>query len=156
MNEIRGTVSDSIGPIPGVSVTVKGQPNIGTTTDDDGKYTLLVPGAKSVLVFSLVGYETREMPVSGRKVIDVIINRSENELGEVVVVAFGKQKKESVIGSITTINPSELKIPSSNLTQALAGRLAGVIAYQRTGEPGQDNAEFFIRGATTLDTKKTR
>jgi TonB-linked SusC/RagA family outer membrane protein len=72
----------------------------------------------------------------------------------VVVVAFGKQKKQSVIASITTINPSDLKVPSSNLTTALAGRVAGLISYQRTGEPGADNAEFFIRGITTFGTGK--
>ena len=61
-----------------------------------------------------------------------------------------KQKKESVIGAITTINPSELKVPSSNLTTALAGQMAGVIAYQRSGEPGADDADFFVRGITTF------
>jgi TonB-linked SusC/RagA family outer membrane protein len=76
------------------------------------------------------------------------------ELEEVTVVAFGTQKKESVIASITTVNPSDLKVPSSNLTTALAGRMAGLIAYQRSGEPGRDNAEFFIRGVTTFGYKK--
>jgi TonB-linked SusC/RagA family outer membrane protein len=76
------------------------------------------------------------------------------ELEEVTVVAFGTQKKESVIASITTVDPSELKVPSSNLTTALAGRIAGLIAYQRSGEPGRDNAEFFIRGVTTFGYKK--
>ena len=66
------------------------------------------------------------------------------------VVAFGKQRKESVIGSISTVDVKTLKVPSSNLTTALAGNVAGVIAYQRTGEPGQDNADFFVRGITTF------
>lgn len=70
------------------------------------------------------------------------------------VVAFAKQKKESVIGSIQTVKPAELKTPSSNLTTSLAGRMAGVIAYQRSGEPGKDNANFFIRGVTTFGYKK--
>src|SRR5690606_25404575 len=69
-------------------------------------------------------------------------------------VAFGRQKRTDLIGSVTSINPSELKVPSSNLTTALAGRLAGIIAYQRSGEPGADNAEFFIRGVTTFGYKK--
>ena len=71
-------------------------------------------------------------------------------LEEVQVVAFQKQKKNSVIGSINTINPSELKIPTSNITNAMAGKLAGMISYQRSGEPGADNAEFFIRGVTSF------
>src|SRR3546814_12691250 len=76
-----------------------------------------------------------------------------SQLEDVVVVAFGTQKKQDVIGAVTTINPTELKVPSSNLTTALAGRLAGIIAYQRSGEPGMDNADFFIRGVTTFGYK---
>ena len=76
------------------------------------------------------------------------------ELGDVVVVAYGTQKKSTMIGSVTTINPKELKGPTSNLTTMLAGRVAGVIAYQRSGEPGRDNADFFIRGVTSFGTGK--
>ncbi len=71
-------------------------------------------------------------------------------LDEVTITAFATQKKESVVSSIETINPKELRVPSSNLTTALAGRLAGVISYQRSGEPGNDNAQFFVRGVTTF------
>ena len=152
--EVRGTVADTTGPIAGVSISVKNKPNIGTTTDFSGKYILDVPDNKAVLVFTLVGYETQEISVRGKTVIDVTLHQGSKNLDEVVVVAYGKQKKESVVGSITTIKPEELKIASSNLTQALAGKLAGVIAYQRSGEPGADNAEFFIRGATTFGYKK--
>ncbi|WP_343703820.1 TonB-dependent receptor [Chitinophaga sp.] len=153
--EVRGQVTDSTGAaMPGVTILVKGSPNIGTTTDINGRYILEVPDNTLVLVFSMIGYTPREIPLNGRSVINVELSPSSNQLGETVVVAFGKQKKESVIGSITTINPGELKVPSSNLTTALAGRLAGVIAYQRSGEPGMDNAEFFIRGATTFGYKK--
>ena len=152
-NEVRGTVSDSSGALPGVSVSVKSKPSIGTTTDLNGKYILSVPDDKTVLVFSMVGFDNQEIPVKGREVIDVLLKRASNSLNDVVVVAFGKQKKRDIIGSVTTISPSELKIPSSNLTTALAGRLAGVIAYQTSGEPGQDNASFFIRGVTTFGYK---
>jgi TonB-linked SusC/RagA family outer membrane protein len=152
-NEVRGTVSDSSGALPGVSVSVKSKPSIGTTTDLNGKYILSVPDDKTVLVFSMVGFDNQEIPVKGREVIDVLLKRASNSLNDVVVVAFGKQKKRDIIGSVTTISPSELKVPSSNLTTALAGRLAGVIAYQTSGEPGQDNASFFIRGVTTFGYK---
>ncbi len=153
--EVRGQVSDSTGAaMPGVTVLVKGMPSIGTTTDINGKYILEVPDNAVVLVYSMIGYTSREVPINGRSVINIELAPASNQLGETVVVAFGKQKKESVVGSITTINPAELKVPSSNLTTALAGRIAGVIAYQRSGEPGMDNAEFFIRGATTFGYKK--
>lgn len=83
-----------------------------------------------------------------------MLEEDSKALDEVVVVAFGTQRKESMISSIETIKPAELKVPSSNLTTALAGRMSGVIAYQRSGEPGKDNADFFIRGVTTFGYKK--
>ncbi|WP_212006471.1 TonB-dependent receptor [Chitinophaga sp. HK235] len=154
--EVRGQVTDTAGsPMPGVTVLVKNSPNIGTTTDMNGRYILEVPDNTTVMVFTMVGYTTQEVTLNGRSVINVQLKNSASQLSETVVVAYGKQKKASVIGSITTINPGELKVPSSNLTTALAGRLAGVIAYQRSGEPGMDNAEFFIRGATTFGYKKS-
>ncbi|WP_244518646.1 SusC/RagA family TonB-linked outer membrane protein [Parapedobacter composti] len=147
--EVRGTVTDTTGnPLPGVSVVIKGR-TVGTATDVNGKYILDVPD-DAILVFTMVGFQTQEIAVNGKSVIDVVLEGAEGHLDEAVVVAFGTQKKQSVIGSITTINPSELKVPSSNLTTALAGRLAGVIAFQRSGEPGQDNANFFVRGITTF------
>lgn len=154
--EVRGQVTDTSGsPMPGVTVLVKNSPNIGTTTDMNGRYTLEVPDNTTFIVFTMVGYTTQEIPLNGRSVINIKLHNSASQLNETVIVAYGKQKKASVIGSITTINPGELKVPSSNLTTALAGRLAGVIAYQRSGEPGMDNAEFFIRGSTTFGYKKS-
>ena len=153
--EIRGSVTDSTGAsLSGVSVSVKNSTNIGTTTDLNGKYILTVPSETSILVFSMVSFDAQEIPVQGRDVINVVLKHAANNMNDVVVVGFSKQRKKDVVGSVTTINPGELKVPSSNLTTALAGRLAGVIAFQRSGEPGADNAEFFIRGATTFGYKK--
>jgi TonB-linked SusC/RagA family outer membrane protein len=152
--EVRGTVSDSLGPMPGVSISIKGSPNINTLSDANGKYVISAPDENATLVFKMLGYNTLEIPIRGKSVVNALIKPSSQVLEEAVVVAFGTQKKESVVSSITTIRPSELKVPSSNLTTALAGRLAGVIAYQRSGEPGRDNAEFFIRGATTFGYKQ--
>lgn len=149
--EVRGTIRDTVGALPGATVKVKGT-NIGTTTDLNGKYILDVPDENSILVFSMVGYSSREIAVRGKVVINVTL-KAENDLDEVVVVAFGSQKKSDLVGSVTSINVKDLKIPSSNLTTALAGRAAGIIAYQRSGEPGQDNADFFIRGVTTFGYK---
>jgi len=150
LKEVRGTVVDSSGPVPGVSITVKNS-SVGTATDINGKFILSVPQG-SVLVFSIVGYETQELP-SNAEVINVTLKKASSSLNDVVVVAYGKQKRREVVGSVTSITPSDLKIPSSNLTTALAGRLAGIIGYQTTGEPGADNAEFFIRGVTTFGYK---
>ncbi|ACU04764.1 TonB-dependent receptor plug [Pedobacter heparinus DSM 2366] len=147
--DITGTVRDSVGVMPGVSVKIKGSTN-GTTTDGNGRYILNVPDEGASLVFSMVGYATQEIPVSGKTVINVTLKPSQNALDEVVVVAFGTQKKTDMVGSVTSISAKDLKVPSSNLTTALAGRAAGIIAYQRSGEPGQDNADFFVRGITTF------
>lgn len=152
---IIGTVTDSLGPLPGVSVVLKGKTSIGTSTDLNGKFVLEVPDKSSVLVFSMVGFKTVQVPINGRKVVDVTMKVDQSGLDEVLVVGYGTQRKESVIGSITTINPKELKVPSSNLTTALAGKIAGVIAYQRSGEPGADDAQFFIRGATTFGYRQS-
>lgn len=152
--QVTGKVTDTSGaPLPGVSVSVKNTSNIGTSTDLNGRYVLDVPATGAVLVFSLIGFESREIPIGDQSTINLELQVSTSTLEDVVVVAFGEQKKEDVIGAVTTVNPSELKVPSSNLTTALAGRIAGVIAYQRSGEPGQDNANFFIRGVTTFGYK---
>lgn len=152
--EISGLITDSSGsPLPGVTVYVKNNKSVGTTTDLNGRYILKVPD-NATIVFSMVGFIQQERPAAGVSIINIRLMPATATLGETVVVAFGEQKKEDVVGAVTTINPSELKIPSSNLTTALAGRLAGVIAYQRSGEPGADNANFFIRGVTTFGYKK--
>ncbi|KAF5036443.1 TonB-dependent receptor SusC [anaerobic digester metagenome] len=96
--------------------------------------------------------ESQTVVVGDKTFLEIELSLKSDELEEVTVVAFGKQKKESVIGAISTVNPKDLKVPSSNLTTALAGNMAGVIAYQRSGEPGQDNADFFVRGITTFGT----
>jgi TonB-linked SusC/RagA family outer membrane protein len=146
---VQGIVLDSLKkPLVGVSVYVKDKLSIGTSTDQNGRYSLKVP-PKATLVFKMVGFIVVEMPVNSAT-NEVILREEKSSLDEVQVVAYGTQKKASVVGSITSIKPGELKVPSSNLTTAFAGRIAGVIAYQRSGEPGADNAQFFIRGITTF------
>jgi TonB-linked SusC/RagA family outer membrane protein len=147
---VTGTVSDYNGELlPGVSVFVRGT-TLGTTTDANGEFSVTVPSDTCVLQFSFIGYQPQEIVVGNRRIIAIVLEEATMEMDEVVVVAFSTQKKESVIGSITTVNPAELKVPSSNLTTALAGNMAGVIAYQRSGEPGNDYADFFVRGITTF------
>jgi TonB-linked SusC/RagA family outer membrane protein len=151
---VKGKVIDPEGTaLFGVAVVIKGTAK-GTTTNDEGDYLLTDVPVGSILEYRLVGFVAQEIAVGEKRTINVILIEESESLDEITVVAFAKQKKESVIGSITTINPTELKIPSSNLTTALAGRMAGMISYQRGGEPGKDNAEFFIRGVTTFGYKK--
>jgi len=152
--EVKGVTSDSAGVLPNVTVTLKGNPKIGTASDQNGRFILMVPNRTSVLEFKMVGYETQEVSVGSGTDLHVVMVPAASDLDEVVVVAFGTQKKQDVVGAVSTVNPSDLKIPASNLTTAMAGQIAGMIAYQRSGEPGADNADFFIRGVTTFGYKK--
>ncbi len=136
-------------PMPGATVSVEGSTR-GVMTDLDGSFELTGVKPTDKLKFECLGKETQVIEVGTMTNFIVKLKNAANELDEVTVVAFGKQKKESVIGSISSIDVKTLKVPSSNLTTALAGNVAGVIAYQRTGEPGQDNADFFVRGITTF------
>jgi TonB-linked SusC/RagA family outer membrane protein len=122
----------------------------GTITSIDGKYAISNLNENDSLRFSYVGFNNQVIKVGRQTIINVVLLESASALEEVQVVAFQTQKKNSVIGSINTVNPTELKIAPTNLTNALAGKIAGVISYQRSGEPGQDNAEFFIRGVTSF------
>ncbi|WP_206081979.1 SusC/RagA family TonB-linked outer membrane protein [Maribellus sediminis] len=150
---ISGTVVDKEGiPLPGVTVLQLGTTN-GTVSSIDGKYALSDISEGDSIRYSFIGFTTQIRVAGQSDVIDIVMGESSESLDEVQVVAFQKQKKESVIGSINTINPKELKVAPSNLTAAFAGKLAGVISYQRSGEPGADNAEFFIRGVTTFGYK---
>jgi TonB-linked SusC/RagA family outer membrane protein len=146
---VRGTISDDLGePLPGATVQVQGTGQ-GAIADGDGKYEMEVP-QKCKLVFQFLGMITQTIDYNGEREVNVKLISNETLLEEVEVVAFSKQKKESVVASISTVRPADLKVPSSNLTAALGGRVAGLISYQLSGEPGQDNASFFIRGITTF------
>ncbi|MEI3800641.1 MULTISPECIES: SusC/RagA family TonB-linked outer membrane protein [Chitinophaga] len=144
--------ADDNSHIPGVTVQIMGTSK-GTTTNDNGKYFLEASPGDS-LIFRYIGYVEKRVKVGTHPAINIAMQSISSQLKDVVVVAFGTKKKSDMVGSVTTIKPSDLKVPSSNLTTALAGRAAGVIAFQRSGEPGLDNAQFFIRGVTTFGYKK--
>ena len=147
---ISGTIVDAQGiSLPGVTVLEQDSAN-GVVSDLDGNYILTTSSSNATLVFSYIGFETKIIAIANKRYLDVILSESAEALEEVQVVAFQKQRKNSVIGSINTIKPTELNQPNSNLTASLAGRISGVISYQRSGEPGADNAEFFVRGVTSF------
>ena len=136
-------------PMPGATVSLEGT-KTGAVTGLDGTFTLSGVKSSDNLKFEFFGKEPVVVRVGELTNIIVKLRDSADQLEEAVAVAFGKQRKESVIGSVTAIDVQTLKVPSSNLTTALAGNVAGLISYQRTGEPGQDNADFFVRGITTF------
>ncbi|MDR2472193.1 MAG: TonB-dependent receptor [Tannerella sp.] len=145
----KGRVIDNVGePLPGALITVVNSTR-GAVTGENGNFELpdITVGTKLKVTYlgmqdKLIVFEGKDMTITLEEKID--------ELEEVTVVAFGKQKKESVISSISTVNTKDLKVPSSNLTTSLAGRISGLISYQRSGEPGQDDASFFVRGVTSF------
>ena len=149
---ITGIVVDATGePIIGASVAVKGQTVNGVITDIDGKFNISTTASKVMLTISYIGYTAVEIEATKDKPIRVRLQEDNQMLNEVVVVGYGTQKKESVVGSVQMIKPDNLKVPSSNLSTGFAGRLAGVVAVQRSGEPGADGADFWIRGISTFN-----
>ncbi|MCF3108209.1 TonB-dependent receptor [Niabella sp. CC-SYL272] len=137
-------------PLQGATIELKGTES-RAVSGADGTFVLELPARGGTLVVSFVGYKTIESSVSKAGALKIALEPSEASTdNEVVVVAHGTQRKKEIVGSVTSINPAELKIPASNLTNALAGKLAGIIAFQRSGEPGADNADFFIRGVSTF------
>ncbi|GHT66636.1 SusC/RagA family TonB-linked outer membrane protein [Bacteroidia bacterium] len=148
---VTGKVTDNFNAeIPGALISVRGHSTLGTTTDANGEFSITVPGDTCVLRVSFIGYKTEEITIGKSRIFSITLKEAETMLDEVTIVAFGKQKKESVVASIATINTKDLKVPSSNMSTALAGRIAGMVSYQTSGEPGQDDASFFVRGVTSL------
>ncbi len=148
---VIGTVTDETGePIPGVSVLVKGTTK-GVTTDFDGNFSLPEVAPTDVLVFSFIGMKTVEIPVKNQSRFNVALQQDMVGVEEVVVVGFGAQKKISVVGAQSTIKATELQQPTANISTMLAGRVSGLTGVQRSGLPGHDNADIWIRGIGTFD-----
>ena len=154
---VEGTVLDELGePMIGAGVLVKNTV-IGVITDLDGHYSITVDaaGGGGILVFSSLDYDDQEIPVNGRTEINVQMQLQSTSLDEVVVVGYGTQKRESVVGSIATVDATQLKVPSAQLSSGLAGQLAGVVAVQKSGQPGSSGAEFYIRGVSSFQGSVT-
>ncbi|WP_278624456.1 TonB-dependent receptor [Parabacteroides gordonii] len=136
-------------PVINATVQIKGT-TTGIVTDIDGKFNIpCMPN--NILIISFIGYTQQEVKVGKSTSYTIKLEEDTEMLDEVVVTAFGAgQKKESIVGSVQTIRPTDLKVPSSNLSTSFAGRLSGVVAYQRSGQPGSNSADFFIRGVSTL------
>lgn len=150
-SKVQGVVLDETGePAIGVNIQIKGDPTRGTITDFDGNFSIEA-SPKDILVVSFIGYVTQEIKVGNKKILQITMKEDAQTLGEVVITAFGAgQKKESVVGSIQTVRPNDLKVPSANLSTSFAGRMAGVVAFQRSGIPGENGADFYVRGISTI------
>lgn len=147
---ISGVVMDEKGiTIPGANIIEMGTTN-GVATNIDGQFSLNLITTNPRILVSFVGYTSQEVEIGNANTYEIVLIEDSEALQEVVVVGFGEQKKVSLVGSQSTIKPQELKLPGRSLTNALGGRLAGVVSVQRSGEPGYDGSELFIRGISTF------
>ena len=149
---VAGTVISSADnqPIVGANIYVEGT-NVGTTTAAGGNYKLTVPASAKTVTVSFLGYDTKKISVRDIHLFKLItLADASNKLEDVVVVGFGVQKKESLVGAVQSVKPSDLQTSSSNLSTSFSGKIAGVIAVQKSGEPGADGANFWIRGISTF------
>ena len=145
-NVITGRVTDESGaPMPGVSIYIKGTTR-GVVSELDGSYSISV-SKSDIIVYSSMSYITEEVKVGNQKVIDVVLREDDNALDEVVVVGYGAQKKAHLTGSVAAVGQEEiLKTTSSNVSQALVGKLPGIVSQQSVGQPGSDDVTMLVRG----------
>ena len=155
--KVTGHVSDEKGePLIGVNIQEEGTNNV-VVTDMNGNFSMYnISGPSSVLKFTYIGFIPLRVVVGKQTNLSVKLESDVKGLEEVVVVGYGSQKRESVIGAITTMKPAALQINQSrSVTNALAGQVAGIIAVQRSGEPGNDASDFWIRGISSFGSGTT-
>lgn len=151
---VSGTVISSADnqPLIGAGIIIDNSSN-GTVTDINGNFSITIPASAEIVTFSCLGYQSKEIHAKDAILMKLVsLNEETTLIEDAVVVGFGIQKKESVVGAVQAIRPKELSYPSSNLTTAFAGKIAGVISTQTSGEPGADGANFWIRGISTFGT----
>lgn len=148
---VNGTVTNEKGePLASVSINVKNASG-GTVSANDGKFSIQANSENDVLVFTIIGYTTKEMPVKGVTEMNVQLQSAAGELSDVVVVGYGTQKKETVSGSIASVKGSEvIKSPAINVSNSLAGRVPGLTVVGQGGEPGNDFSTILVRGVNTF------
>lgn len=150
---VIGNIADENGdPLPGATIVLKGSNNeVHAIADIDGNYSITVPDRWAILTYSYIGFLTQDVQVGNRRVVNVTMTEDIGQLEDAMVVAYGQQRKESVVAAIAAIEPDKLKVSTSrSLSNNLAGTVAGILAVQRSGEPGYDNSSFWIRGISTF------
>ena len=153
--KVTGTVTDqSNNLLVGVSVAIKDKVG-GSITNEVGQYTITTE-PYNTLIFSYIGYKTQEIKLGARSLLNVVLLPADSSvLDQVVVTAAGIQKKPTVLGAITSVNVDEIRTPTANITNGLAGNVPGIIAMQRSGEPGNNHSEFWIRGISTFGANQS-
>lgn len=149
-NLITGLVTDATKqPLAGVTVALKERSTVSTSTDANGRFVLNVSKGETLQI-SFIGHITQEVVVGKQREFTIVLQEDLEGIEEVVVVGFGEQKKESVVSSISSVKGEKLRMPNRSLSNNIAGRIAGIVAVQRSGEPGYDNSEFYIRGVSSF------
>lgn len=151
---IKGTVSSKGEPLPGVNIYIKNKPGAGVITNIEGQYQIKAQ-ISDVLVFSFIGYKTKEKLVARKiNILNIDLEEESGKIDEVEIVGYGTQRKVSIVGAISSIKVDDLKsAPVTSMSNAIAGRMAGIIGVQQSGEPGSDVSEFWIRGISTFGAK---
>ena len=148
---VTGTVRDASGPLEGATVTEKGQKNNGVASSANGHFSITLKGTSMTIIVSDVNYTTREISVRNSNV-DIVLTRSLSNMDEVVIVGYGKKKRITNTGSVSSVAAAEIRdIPTSSVQNALVGKLPGFFAQQRSGQPGKDASDYFIRGVSSLN-----
>lgn len=149
--KIKGKVTDEKGlPLPGVSVKIK-DASIGTTTDNDGNYSITSPNNQATIIFSYVGFIPQEHKITNSATLNIVLRSKDADLNEVVVVGYGTRKKADVVGAVSTVKGEQvLQNASPSVSNSLAGRVPGLITNNRSGEPGSDGASLLIRGLNSF------
>jgi len=150
---VSGVVRDDGGVLPGASVVEKGMPGNGVTTNRDGHFTLTLKGNSNIIVVQFIGYARQEVNVAGKtNNIDITLKSNSQDLNEVIVVGFGKTKRVTNTGSVSTISAQDIRtVPTANVQNSLSGKLPGFFSQQSSGQPGKDASDFFIRGVSSLN-----
>jgi TonB-linked SusC/RagA family outer membrane protein len=151
--KVSGVVKDTLGPLPGITIKEKEGGSLGIT-NADGKFTVTLKGPSNTLIFSSVGFMEEERKVGNGQFIEVVMRQSDQSLQEVVVVGYGTAKKITNTGSVSAIKAQTIReVPTANVQNALTGKLPGFFSQQRSGQPGKDASDFFIRGVSSLNSE---
>lgn len=149
---VRGVVKNEEGGLPFVSVTEKGVPGNGVSTNAKGEFSLALRGSSNTLVFDHVGYASREVNVAGKASVEVLLQISQQSMNDVIVIGYGTKKRVVNTGAVSSISAALIRnVPTSSVQNALSGRVPGIITVQRSGQPGRDASDFFIRGLSSLN-----
>jgi TonB-linked SusC/RagA family outer membrane protein len=149
---VTGIVKDPSGPIEGATIVEKGATDNGTLTTADGKFSITLKGNSGIIVVSVVNYQKQEVNVKNLSRVEVNMRTTTSSMDEVIIVGYGKKKRITNTGAVSSVKGADIRyVPASNVQNALVGKMPGFFAQQRSGQPGKDASDYFIRGVSSLN-----